>query len=132
MEMGTVAGGDGRRRLRTRRGHQGSGLLLGPIDDSSYDLSMRWLLLLIPVLLAVAFFGLHRLALWAEGRGWIYYKTKRAPAGAGSLAMLEVAQIFEPEVEHVVEAEQADRLRADHRESGEGGSGAMTTPGRTG
>ena len=92
---------------------------------------MRWLLLLIPVLVALAIFGLHRLALWAEGRGWIYYKTKRAPAGAGSLAMLEVAQIFEPETEHVVEAEQSNRVRADHDESGEGGPGAMGTPGST-
>jgi hypothetical protein len=81
---------------------------------------MRWLLLLIPVLVIVAGYGLHRLALWAEGRGWIYYKTKRAPAGAGSLAMLEVAQILEPEVQQVIEAVQSDREQADHEESGEG------------
>jgi len=79
---------------------------------------MRWLLLLIPVLAIVAGYGLHRLALWAEGRGWIYYKTKRAPAGAASLAMLEVAQILEPEVRQVIEAVQSDREQADHEESG--------------
>lgn len=82
---------------------------------------MRWLPLLITVLAFAAGYGLHRLALWAEGRGWIYYKTKRTPAGAGSLAMLEVAQVLEPEVEHVIEAVQSNREQADHEESGEGG-----------
>jgi hypothetical protein len=34
--------------------------------------------------------------------------------------MLEVAQILEPEVGHVIEAVQSDREQADHEDSGEG------------
>lgn len=58
--------------------------------------------------LLVAGFGLHRLLIWAEGRGWIFYRTK-GKGGAGSIAMLELAAIFEPEVEHVVEQGYTDR-----------------------
>jgi len=85
---------------------------------------MRWLFLLIPVLVIAAGYGLHRLALWAEGRSWIYYKAKRAPAGAGSLAILEVAQILEPEVQQAIEAVRSNWEQADREESGEGGPAA--------
>lgn len=60
-------------------------------------------LITIGAVCLAAGYGLHRLALWAEGRGWIYYRTKRMPPGAGGMAMMQVAAIFEPAVEHVVE-----------------------------
>lgn len=69
-------------------------------------------------------YGLHRLSLWAEGRGWIYYRTKRVPPGTAGMAMMQVATIFEPAVEHAIEEQLADRIRADLAESGAVGSNA--------
>ena len=67
---------------------------------------------------AVAFYAVHRLALWAESRGWIYYRTKKMPSGAAGRAMLELSAIVEPEVEHVIEAIDSEQGRRDQAESG--------------
>ena len=67
----------------------------------------------IALAIVALLYSLHRLALLAEQRGWIYYRTKRMPPGAGAAAVAEVASIVAPEVEHVVEEQQAERLRAD-------------------
>lgn len=58
--------------------------------------------------------GLHRLAIWAEARGWIYYKQKRRPGGTG---LSLIGQIYQPSIEHVVEQEQSDRIKADQDDS---------------
>jgi hypothetical protein len=68
----------------------------------------------------VVLYGLRRLALWAEGRGWIYYRTKRMPPGAGARAMMELSAIVEPEVEHVIEAIDGQQGRGEPAETGEG------------
>lgn len=40
---------------------------------------------------ALLLYGLHRLALWAEARGWIYYRQARGGgAGAGILLDLDI------------------------------------------
>jgi hypothetical protein len=70
---------------------------------------MKWLVIIGGA--AVALYGLHRLALWAEGRGWIYYRTNRMPPGAGGMAMMEVGQIIEPEFEHVIEEMRGEQAR---------------------
>ncbi len=87
-------------------------------------------------------FGLHRLALWAEARGWIYYRTHRMPPGATGLALMEVAAMLEPGVEHVVEEQRSRRAGAEAGSSGQPCSGepdhgdrplirlCLTTPGR--
>lgn len=59
---------------------------------------------------------LHRLALWAEGRGWIYYKNKGRPGGVG-LGL--IGQIYQPSIEHVVDEQQSERMRADQDDSGD-------------
>jgi hypothetical protein len=71
-------------------------------------------------LAAIGLYGLHRLALWAEARGWIYYRTKHAPPGAAGLAMMEVTSILHPQVEHVIEEVRSEQARAEQDESGEG------------
>lgn len=74
--------------------------------------------------LAVAgLYGLHRLALWAESNGWIYYRTRHMPAGAAGLALLEVTSILQPQVEHVVEEMRSEQARAEQDESGQGRAG---------
>jgi hypothetical protein len=61
----------------------------------------------MPTLLAlaalVAVYGLHRLALWAEARGFVYYRHRRGSSGALGSALLEVQAILEPARRHVVE-----------------------------
>ena len=67
------------------------------------------------VLLALGY-GLHRLALWADGRGYIYYKTKPKFKGS-SLGLIE--GIYNPSVEHVVEERAGERARGSQDESGD-------------
>lgn len=59
-------------------------------------------------------YGLHRLASWAEGRGWIYYRNRsRAPVGLGLLA-----EIYAPEMEHVIEERSSEAARRTQDEEG--------------
>lgn len=66
-------------------------------------------------------YALHRLALWAEGRGWIYYRTHRASIGSAGMAMLEVTSLLDPAVEYVVEEIRGEQAGAEAEESGEEG-----------
>jgi hypothetical protein len=81
------------------------------------DNAEGWWWMLWACLAVAACYLLHRLALWAEGRGWVYYRRHRMPMGAVGLALLEVTPALDPAVEHVV-----DGIRAEHEESGEGPS----------
>lgn len=83
---------------------------------------MWWLLFV--GLAAAGLYGLHRLALWAESRGWIYYRTKHMPAGATGLALLEVTSILDPQVTHVIEATRAQQCHGEQDESGRERPGA--------
>jgi len=50
-----------------------------------------------------ALVALDRLALWAEARGWIYWRRTRRRTGAGLAdAFLEVQSLIEPEKRHVL------------------------------
>jgi hypothetical protein len=68
--------------------------------------------------IALGLWGLHRLATWAEGRGWIYYRNP--PRGSVSYGVSRVDAILRPEVEHVIELRDEERIVADVDESGEG------------
>jgi hypothetical protein len=69
------------------------------------------------ILLGGALFALHHFALWAERRGWIYYKNRKAsPASVGS-AFLLVQSLLEPGKRHIVESRLEDVAEAD--ESGD-------------
>ncbi len=62
-------------------------------------MSWAWLLLL------PGLYALHRLGLWMEAKGWIYYrKAKGGGAMAGILQDLE--QHVRPQIRHVKEAKQ--------------------------
>lgn len=75
-------------------------------------------------------FALDRLALWMEGRGWIYYRRRRASTSTLGNAFLEVQALVEPGQRLVLEARQEDRVE-DHESgdppdpvaNGEGGVG---------
>lgn len=72
--------------------------------------------LLIVIGVAVALYGLHRLALYTESRGWIFYKTR--PPRVRMLGLLE--ELVDPRAEYMVEEESSEAIRADQSESGDG------------
>ena len=75
----------------------------------------KWIIVLI--LTPPALYALHRIALWMEGRGWIYYKTSGSPSTRAN-AFLSVQQILEADKRHVVE----ERIRqADYRSDADSG-----------
>lgn len=65
-------------------------------------------------LIVAALYVLHLLAVWAESRGWIYYRTNRPPPGASARAANVVASFVQPETEHVVDAENV--VEEDHHD----------------
>ena len=77
---------------------------------------MRWAIGIVAVLALLVV--LDRLAVWAESRGWLYWR-HRAPAttpgGSGILA--DLIQAFQPAQRHVVEERDRQRLTADQQES---------------
>jgi len=66
--------------------------------------------------IVVALYLAHRLAVFAEDRGWIYYRRRGSASSMGN-AMLEVQSMFEPGQRAVLE----ERLRdgAEAEESGD-------------
>lgn len=71
--------------------------------------------LLIIVGSAVLLYALHRLAVFAESRGWIFYKTR--PPRVRMLGFLE--ELVQPSVEYQIEEQTSQETRADHADSGE-------------
>ena len=67
-------------------------------------------------LIGALLYALHRLGLWMEERGWIYYK-KRGSSGALSSAFLEVQSILEPGKRYELEIQRKDD--AEDQESGD-------------
>lgn len=74
---------------------------------------MGWLIALAVVLAVL--YGLHRLALVADARGWIYYRTKPKFRGS-SLGLIE--SVYNPAMEHVVEERGGERARGSQDDSG--------------
>jgi hypothetical protein len=67
-------------------------------------------LALLALVAVTALYGLHRLALWAERRGWIYYRRTRASPGTVPRAVLEVQSLFEPSKRYVLEQKARDQV----------------------
>ena len=63
----------------------------------------------------VLLYGLHRLALWAEDRGWIYYLLRKPRASSLGNAFLEVQSMIEPEKRQLVEARKAENVEEDEQ-----------------
>ena len=71
---------------------------------------MIWTIAVAVGAVIAVMYGLHRLATWAEARGWIYYRAEDRPRGAG---LDFLATIYRPEMEHVIEEAMSFRARAD-------------------
>jgi hypothetical protein len=72
---------------------------------------------LIAAVVAAVVYGLHRSAVWAERKGWIYYRKGRGSSGTLGSALLEVQSLLEPSKRHVVEERR--RNAAEDEESGD-------------
>ena len=75
--------------------------------------------LTVPVGLA-ALYGLHRLALWLEGRGWLYYKHKR-PSSSPASCFMPWQEAMEPTVRHVIQIKQEQRHHGENEAPGQSG-----------
>ena len=62
-----------------------------------------------------ALFGLDRLCLWLEGRGWLYYRKKR-PTSSPAGCWVAMHQLLEPGVKHVVQVGHQRRQQEDQGE----------------
>lgn len=76
---------------------------------------MVWLWLL-PA--AAAVYGLHRLALWAEARGWVYYLRKHGGGGTMAGILHDLQTHLQPRIEHVRKAREA--LQEGQKKDGQG------------
>jgi hypothetical protein len=61
---------------------------------------------------AVVLFLLDRLALWAEARGWLYYRRRTPSSSAVGNAFLEVQSLLEPSKREVVEIRREEHVEA--------------------
>ncbi len=71
-----------------------------------------WVVLAVVVGLLV----LDRVALWAEQRGWIYWRRRKPSPQAGAGMFGELVEMFEPSHRHVVEEQErqaADVVQAE-------------------
>ncbi len=75
---------------------------------------MRWLVALGG--LGLVIYAIHRLAIYAAARGWVYYRN--GPKRGYSLGLIE--EVFQPSIEHVIEEQSSEAIRADSTESGQG------------
>src|SRR5690606_17624316 len=64
--------------------------------------------------IVVGAYLIHRLAVWAESRGWIYYRSSRGRGSAAlSNAMSEFEAVINPAVEHHLEEERSGQVEED-------------------
>ena len=67
--------------------------------------------------LLTSLYGLHRLALRLEARGHLYYWHKQ-PTTSASRMWTPLQEAVEPQIRHVVEAEEHHQADEDDREGG--------------
>jgi hypothetical protein len=69
-------------------------------------------------LAAAAVWALDRFGLWAEEKGWIYWRKKKGSGAGLGNALLELSTLTtNPSATHLVEARQA--RKAEERDSGD-------------
>lgn len=67
----------------------------------------------------VALVVLDRLALWAESRGWIYWRRRSPEGGGGGGVFADLFLLFQPSRQHVVEEQDRQRLTIAQKETGD-------------
>ena len=74
-----------------------------------------WSLFAVVAAAAVALtvWGLHRLAIALEDRGYLYYRRPGTGGGGGGV-LHEIDRLTRPSVQHIVEAEDFSQHEEDH------------------
>ena len=88
------------------------------MDEARGTMVPMWGWVIAVVIVAAGLYALHRLALWAASRGWIFYGDSQRPAGTTSRAVSGVDVIFRPEVEHHLEEMEAQEILREDDDSG--------------
>ena len=73
--------------------------------------ALVWALVLAGV--GVGVFALDRFLLWAEARGWIYYRKRKASPGTLGSAFLEIQGMLQEGAKHTVEERRAEAPEVD-------------------
>jgi hypothetical protein len=73
-------------------------------------------------------YALHRLALWMEERGYLYYLHKK-PSSSAASCFVAFQQVIEPKVEHVIHVSRVNHLHGEEGASGQGGLDLADAPG---
>jgi len=68
---------------------------------------------LILLAAGTALYAMHRLALWAESRGWIYYLHSKPSSSTLGNAFLEVQSLIEPGKRDLVEIRKEAAVEED-------------------
>jgi len=89
---------------------------------------VTWFIVLgfVVATLAVVGYALRRASRWAGERGWVFNKYNPRPRGSGPMGSFE--QIFQPSIEHVIDEQSSERIRADQDESGDRPDTGLTSP----
>jgi len=93
--------------------------LVPQLQDRWHNHQMWWWIPIAVAMLVAAGYGLHRLGLWLDDNDWLYYR-KGNRAGTGSLAVMRVMQLYQPDMEHVIEETESVALRAEQDDEGDG------------
>ncbi len=74
-----------------------------------------WFLVAVTLLVYL----LHRLALWLEAQGWLYYINQRPKRPSISSALLEIQTFVEPQKRELLEIRHEEEKQMEEGESGE-------------
>ena len=79
--------------------------------------------------LPATLYGLHRLCLWLEARGWLYYKHKK-PDSSPASCFVALQNVLEPPARHALHVKDEKRHHAE--DEGPGQDHPTTGPDRQG
>ena len=66
--------------------------------------------------LVAAVWGLHRLCIALEERGYLYYRKKPEGGGTGAGLLADLDRLTKPSIQHVVETKDEARRKQDDEE----------------
>jgi hypothetical protein len=64
-----------------------------------------------------ALYGLHRVCLWLESRGWLYYKHKK-PSSSAASCLVGLQKALEPQAQHVLQIKEERRHHEEEEAPG--------------
>ena len=73
----------------------------------------------VVLVVVAAVWGLHRLCVLLEDRGYLYYRKSRGGGGTGASVFLEMDRIARPSVEHVIEVRNSQTKVELEKQDGE-------------